>query len=89
MSTQRELAEFDMLGYNTYICGLCGKTYSDCKEHTCFKGVGSLEDIMVWPNEVWCYREELESITHMSDDYEVLVAGSPEWQKFVDGVNNG
>lgn len=43
MTEQQELEEFDMLGYNTYVCGLCGEVYSDCKEHGCFKVMTAIE----------------------------------------------
>lgn len=32
----------------------------------------SLEDILVWPCGTWCYREELNQMSHLSDDYQVL-----------------
>lgn len=36
--------------------------------------------ICYWPNGTWCYRWELEQMTHMSDDYavtEMLPGKSP------------
>ena len=38
----------------------------------------SPDDIMVWPDDVWCYRDELDSFTHKSDDYRVLEDGTSE-----------
>lgn len=26
-------------------------------------------EICYWPNGTWCYRHELEQMTHMSDDF--------------------
>lgn len=40
------------------------------------------EDIFVWADGTWCYRYELESMTHMSDDTTLLVYDSAEWQAF-------
>jgi hypothetical protein len=42
--------------------------------------VKSLEDIMLWPDGTWCYREELEEmLTWMSDDYEVIPVDAERW----------
>lgn len=30
------------------------------------------EDICVWADGTWCYGEELEEMTHMSDDFRVI-----------------
>lgn len=35
------------------------------------------EDICLWPDGTWCYRHELWEMTHMSDDYEVVLFGTP------------
>ena len=42
----------------------------------------SREDIMVWPDGTWCYREDLEDMAHMSDDYIVLAFDSADWHAF-------
>ena len=42
-----------------------------------------IEDIMVWPCGSWCYRCELPEMTHMSDDYKVIHAFTPEWDDFI------
>lgn len=41
----------------------------------------SLEDAILWADGTWCYREELEQMTHMSDDYQVFFVGTPEWEQ--------
>lgn len=41
------------------------------------------EDIIVWPNDVWCFREDLEGMNHMSDDYRVLPFESDTWKIFM------
>lgn len=30
------------------------------------------EDICLWADGTWCYRDELPQYSHMSDDYEVV-----------------
>lgn len=37
------------------------------------------EDILVWADGTWCYRETLHEMSHMSDDYVTLPADSAEW----------
>lgn len=32
--------------------------------------------IAIWPNHDWCYYEEIEEMTHKSDDY--LICNVPE-----------
>ncbi|AXC36474.1 hypothetical protein HOT57_gp30 [Pseudomonas phage phCDa] len=43
----------------------------------------SPEDIMVWPCATWCYREELSSMSHMSDDYEILWFDTEAYNEFL------
>jgi len=43
----------------------------------------SSEDICIWPDGVWCYRDELVSFGWRSDDYLVLWAESAEWCAFL------
>lgn len=43
----------------------------------------SQEDIMLWSDGTWCFRDELEEMTHMSDDYKVLLENSTEWELFL------
>lgn len=40
------------------------------------------EDICVWSDGTWCFREEVHSYTHMSDDYHVLFVDTPQWKAF-------
>lgn len=42
-----------------------------------------LEDILLWPDGVWCYRYELKDITHKSNDYEVLYFDSEKYDDFI------
>ena len=41
------------------------------------------EDVIKWPDGVWCYRYELPEMTHKSDDYEVLYFQSTPWFNFM------
>ena len=34
--------------------------------------------IAIWPDETWCYVEDLPQLTYMSDDYIVREAGECE-----------
>jgi len=38
-----------------------------------------IDDVMLWADGTWCYRSELEHMTYMSDDYEVIRFGSQKW----------
>ena len=40
------------------------------------------DDIFLWPDNTWCYRDEFWEMSHMSDDYEILVFGSFEYDDF-------
>jgi len=40
------------------------------------------EDIIVWADGTWCYRHDLEQMSHMSDDYLVLPYDSADWLAF-------
>ena len=37
------------------------------------------EDVFLWPDGTWCYREDSYQYSYMSDDYEVLKVDTPEW----------
>jgi predicted transglutaminase-like protease len=37
-----------------------------------------MEFICVWSNGTWCYEEEVESMTHLSDDYYWIDASAIE-----------
>jgi hypothetical protein len=39
----------------------------------------SSEDIFLWPDGAWCYREDAHCMSHRSDDYRVLPFESAEW----------
>lgn len=41
-----------------------------------------VEDVLLWPDGTYCYRHELQEMTHKSDDYVVLFAGSKKWKDF-------
>ena len=44
------------------------------------------EDICLWPDDTWCYGEELsEHLTSMSDDFEVLSFDTPRYWDFLNG----
>lgn len=43
----------------------------------------SNEDIIVWSDGTWCMGEDLEEMTHMSDDFRVISVDSPEWDTFM------
>lgn len=43
-----------------------------------------LEDILLWSDDTWCCRYELEEMTHKSDDYEVLYFDSEEYNEFLE-----
>ena len=42
----------------------------------------NLEDLILWPDDTWCYRYELYEMNHMGDDSEVLSYDSDEYNKF-------
>jgi len=38
------------------------------------------DDIMLWPDGEWCFREEIEECgSHRSDDYEIIQTSDPRW----------
>ncbi len=39
-------------------------------------------DVMLWPDGTWCYREDLEEYSHMSDDYQVIPVNTPSHAEF-------
>ena len=44
------------------------------------------EDIMLWADGTWCFRYELATMSHMSDDYETIICDTQRW---VDIVGEG
>lgn len=41
------------------------------------------EDIVLWPDGTWCYFEDLEEMSFMSDDYKIIPYLSEEWSKVI------
>lgn len=41
------------------------------------------DDILLWPNGSWCYRSDVQDMSHLSDDYQVLRADSEQWHEFI------
>lgn len=41
------------------------------------------EDIIVWPDDTWCHRHDLQTMNHMSDDYEVISISTTEAEEFL------
>ena len=39
----------------------------------------SSEDIVLWPDDTACFREELHSFSWKSDDYEIIPVGSERY----------
>jgi hypothetical protein len=42
-----------------------------------------LEDICVWADDTWCYRYEVEEMSHMSDDYQILFFDTEPYNRFL------
>lgn len=43
----------------------------------------SSEDLIVWADESWCYREDLHQFGWKSDDHHVLYVGTTQWDAFM------
>lgn len=43
----------------------------------------SPNDIFVWSDGTWCYREDYWEMTHMSDDFYVLFENNWDWEEFI------
>ena len=42
------------------------------------------DDICYWPDGTWCFADDLEDyLAMMSDDYRVLVEGTPKWLEII------
>lgn len=39
------------------------------------------EDLVVWPDGTFCHYHELSQMSHMSDDYEIVPAGTPRYEE--------
>ena len=46
----------------------------------------SLEDIFLWCDDTWCYREEIEYMGHMSDDFRIIYVDTEEYVEFCDNL---
>ena len=44
----------------------------------------SLEDIFVWSDDSWCYREVYEECSWKSDDFYVIKVDSEEYDTFIE-----
>lgn len=42
----------------------------------------SPDDVLFWPCNTWCYRSQLAEFSHLSDDFQVIKAGSHAWDAF-------
>jgi transcriptional regulator with XRE-family HTH domain len=42
------------------------------------------DDVLVWPDETWCYRRDSHNFTWLTNDYRVLSADTPEWAAWPD-----
>lgn len=45
----------------------------------------TLEDVCLWSDGTWCFFENLFEMSHMSDDYRMVEAGTSEWFELTDG----
>lgn len=43
----------------------------------------SPDDIVVWPDDSWCFRSELEEYTWKSDDYRWILISDSEYEEFM------
>lgn len=43
----------------------------------------SPDDIVVWPDDSWCFRSELEEYTWKSDDYRWILISDSEYDSFL------
>ena len=41
------------------------------------------EDLVVWPDDSWCYLEDLEEYTWKSDDYVVVSVDDPKYNYYL------
>lgn len=47
----------------------------------------SPDDLIVWPDDHWCYRSELPQHRHKSDDYEEIQFGTHRWLCFFESLD--
>lgn len=43
----------------------------------------SPDDIVVWPDDSWCFRSELEEYTWKSDDYRWILISDSKYDSFM------
>ncbi|AXN57410.1 hypothetical protein SUNLIREN_110 [Erwinia phage SunLIRen] len=43
----------------------------------------SPDDVVVWPDDSWCFRSELEEYTWKSDDYRWILISDSEYDSFM------
>jgi len=41
------------------------------------------EDLIIWPDNSWCYAEELEEYTWKSDDYVLVSVDDPKYDYLI------
>ena len=41
--------------------------------------MSSSNDVILWSDGTWCFGYELQQMTHMSDDYEVIACDTPRY----------
>lgn len=39
----------------------------------------SKDDLIVWPDDTWCYAEDLRAMAHKSDDYRRIPFDTLAW----------
>jgi hypothetical protein len=40
------------------------------------------DDAIIWPDGTWCFRHELVTMTHMSDDYRIIPVDTLDYHHF-------
>ena len=41
------------------------------------------DDVCLWPDGTWCYYDEIEEMSHMSDDFEIVPVDSARYHEVV------
>lgn len=52
------------------------------------RSINHPDDVFLWPEGTWCYRNELWEMDHMSDDYLILRVDSSAWIRFFEDIEN-
>jgi len=42
----------------------------------------SSEDLILWADGTWAYREDMDDMAHMSDDYQIIFFESPIYDEY-------